>query len=180
VSLDLGIKDRGVASWYGEAFHGKLAANGEVFDKTAFTAAHRKLPLGSVVRVMNLNNGNVVQVRITDRGPYVYGRMLDLSEAAAEELGMLKAGLAPVQLEVSGEHQLIPPLPQSQLSLAFTVRHVSNAPQMHDPGAGLARHAVPARTMPQDVWYVRRERRLSRQLAAHNSARNATSLLINP
>ena len=57
--LDLGIKDRGVASWYGKEFHGKLAANGEVFDMTAYTAAHRKLPLGSIVRVINLENGKV-------------------------------------------------------------------------------------------------------------------------
>ena len=79
VSLDLGVEDRGVASWYGGTFHGKLAANGEVFDKTAHTAAHRKLSLGTVVRVMNVDNGKFVQVRITDRGPYVHGRMLDLS-----------------------------------------------------------------------------------------------------
>lgn len=78
-SLDLGIKDRGVASWYGKEFHGKLAANGELFDMTAYTAAHRKLPLGTMIRVMNVHNGKSVQVRINDRGPYVAGRMLDLS-----------------------------------------------------------------------------------------------------
>lgn len=61
--MDLGIKNQGVASWYGEAFHGRLAANGEEFDKTTYTAAHRKLPLGSIVRVMNLHNGKVVRVR---------------------------------------------------------------------------------------------------------------------
>jgi len=94
LTLDLGIKDRGVASWYGKEFHGKLAANGEAFDMTAYTAAHRKLPLGSVVRVVNLTNGKTVQVRINDRGPYVAGRMLDLSHAAARELGMDPRGSA--------------------------------------------------------------------------------------
>jgi rare lipoprotein A len=176
VSLDLGIKDRGVASWYGDAFHGKLAANGEVFDMTAYTAAHRKLPLGSVVRVMNLDNGKVVQVRITDRGPYVLGRMLDLSQAAAQELGMVQAGTAAVQLEVIGESQAIRGLPRS---LPLTTRRAGDvATPSHPPLDGLERPAVCARTGPQDLWYVRRERRHGSQLPAHNSARRAASLLI--
>lgn len=100
VALDLGIKDRGVASWYGKEFHGRVAANGEVFDMTAMTAAHRKLPLGSLVRVVNLINGKHVYVRINDRGPYVNGRMLDVSHAAAVELGMVDAGVSIIHLEV--------------------------------------------------------------------------------
>ncbi len=178
VSLDLGIKDRGVASWYGEAFHGKLAANGDVFDMTAYTAAHRKLPLGSVVRVMNLDNGKVVQVRITDRGPYVRGRMLDLSQAAAHELGMVEAGTAAVQLEVLGEHRLMWPLPPRQPSGALRARSL-NGPVNHDGHSGddVERPAVPARPMPQDLWYVRRERRLG-WLLTHDPARKAVSHLI--
>ena len=74
--LDVGLKDRGVASWYGEQFHGKQAANGELFDMEALTAAHRTLPLGSMIRVVNLANGKYVHVRINDRGPYVNGRIL--------------------------------------------------------------------------------------------------------
>src|SRR5574337_1265058 len=77
VQLDVGLKDRGVASWYGEQFHGRQAANGELFDMEALTAAHRTLPLGSMVRVVNLANGKHVHVRINDRGPYVNGRILD-------------------------------------------------------------------------------------------------------
>jgi rare lipoprotein A len=179
-ALDLGIKDQGVASWYGEAFQGKLAANGKVFDKNAYTAAHRKLPLGSVVRVLNLNNGRVVKVRVTDRGPYVPGRILDLSEAAAQELGMVEAGTAAVQLEVLGEHQVMPPHPQNQHFLILTVQSMAEAEQQGDLAPdGLERPAVRARTMPQDLWYVRRERRLSRQLAGHHAA-GAASLLISP
>src|SRR5215831_11910293 len=86
VQLDIGLKDRGVASWYGEQFHGKQAANGELFDMEALTAAHWTLPLGSVVRVVNLTNGKHLYVRITDRGPYEKGRILDLSHAAAVQL----------------------------------------------------------------------------------------------
>ena len=179
-SLDLGIKDQGVASWYGEAFHGKLAANGKVFDKNAYTAAHRKLPLGSVVRVMNLNNGRVVKVRVTDRGPYVPGRILDLSEAAAQELGMVEAGTAAVQLEVLGEHRVIPPQPQNQRFLILTVQSMAEAEKQSDfTPDGLERPAVRARTLPHAMRDVRRERRHSRQRPDHNSTRKAASLLLN-
>jgi rare lipoprotein A len=162
VALDLGMKDRGVASWYGQAFHGKLTANGEVFDKTAFTAAHRKLPLGSIVRVMNLNNGRVVKVRVRDRGPFVPGRILDLSEAAARELGMVEAGTAPVQLVVLGEHQFVPPHPENRRVLILTVQSLAEAEQQSDlTPDDLEGPSMLARTMPQDLWYVRRERRIS-------------------
>ena len=109
IALDLTIKDRGVASWYGKEFHGRTAANGEVFDMNAMTAAHRKLPLGSVVRVVNLMTGKQVHVRINDRGPYIPGRMLDLSRAAAVELGMVEAGISIVHLEVIGLYRPIVP-----------------------------------------------------------------------
>ncbi|MBM4127163.1 MAG: septal ring lytic transglycosylase RlpA family protein [Nitrospira sp.] len=103
--LDVGIKERGMASWYGIPFHGRLAANGEVFDMEAMTAAHRTLPLGSMVRVVNLLNGKHVRVRINDRGPYVNGRILDLSHAAAAQLEMVEGGLSVIQLEVIGDHR---------------------------------------------------------------------------
>lgn len=103
--LDVGIKDRGVASWYGAQFHEKLAANGELFNMQALTAAHRTLPLGSMVRVVNLLNGKHVRVRINDRGPYVNGRILDLSYAAAAQLGMIDVGISVIQLEVIGDHR---------------------------------------------------------------------------
>lgn len=103
--MDVGIKDRGVASWYGAQFHGKVAANGELFNKEALTAAHRTLPLGSMVRVVNLMNGKHVRVRINDRGPYVNGRILDLSHAAAAQLGMIEGGVSVIQLEVVGDHR---------------------------------------------------------------------------
>jgi rare lipoprotein A len=103
--LDVGIKDRGIASWYGAQFHGRLAANGEFFNMQALTAAHRTLPLGSMVRVVNLQNGKHVRVRINDRGPYVNGRILDLSYAAAMQLGMVNGGISVIQLEVIGDHR---------------------------------------------------------------------------
>ena len=91
---------RGVASWYGPGFHGNRSASGERYNQNALTAAHRSLPFGTKVRVTNLNNGRSVVVRINDRGPYVRGRAIDLSAAAARSLGMIQSGVAPVQIEV--------------------------------------------------------------------------------
>jgi rare lipoprotein A len=92
----------GLASWYGPGFHGNLSANGEIFDQNALTAAHTELPFGTRVRVTNLDNGRSVIVRINDRGPYVGNRIIDLSAAAAEVLGMLDTGVARVSLEILG------------------------------------------------------------------------------
>ena len=86
----------GLASWYGPRFHGKRTASGERFDREAFTAAHRTLPFGSCAEVTNVENGRRVEVRINDRGPHARERMIDVSEAAARELGMLDRGLARV------------------------------------------------------------------------------------
>ena len=90
----------GVASYYGREHHGKKTANGEIFDMNKLTAAHRSLPFGSQVKVTNLSNQRSVIVRINDRGPYYQGRIIDLSQAAAERLGMVKAGITKVTLEV--------------------------------------------------------------------------------
>jgi rare lipoprotein A len=90
----------GMASWYGDAFQMKATASGEPFDMDKLTAAHRWLPLNTVVRVTNLRNGRSVVLRINDRGPYVGGRVLDVSRYAAQQLGMTKRGVAPVRIEV--------------------------------------------------------------------------------
>ena len=89
----------GTASWYGPRFHGKKTANGEVFNQNKLTAAHRTLPLGATAEVTNVTNGKSVEVKINDRGPYVNGRVIDLSRAAAIRLGMKDAGLARVQIQ---------------------------------------------------------------------------------
>lgn len=90
----------GMASWYGGKFQGRLTANGEVFDTNQLTAAHRELPFGTIVQVTNTLNNRVVVVRINDRGPFVDNRVIDLSRAAADIIGLTAAGVAPVQLEV--------------------------------------------------------------------------------
>jgi len=90
----------GVASYYGKKFHGRLTANGEVFNMYKLTAAHRVLPLGTIVKVTHLANGRWVVVKVNDRGPFIEGRILDLSFAAALELEMVEAGTAKVMIEI--------------------------------------------------------------------------------
>ena len=91
---------RGVASWYGQPHHGRLTASGRRFNMHELTAAHRTLPFGTRLRVTNLINGRAVTVTITDRGPFVKQRVLDLSYAAARAIGMIGPGTAPVQLDI--------------------------------------------------------------------------------
>src|SRR5438132_12150775 len=89
----------GMASWYGPGFRGQETASGETFDQHALTAAHRTLPLGTEAKVTNLETGQSVIVKINDRGPYVQGRHLDLSQAAAKQIGLTKTGVAKVKIE---------------------------------------------------------------------------------
>lgn len=90
----------GVASWYGEEFNGRLTASGEVYDMYAMTAAHRTLPLGTIVRVTNEDNGKTVEVKVNDRGPFVKDRIIDLSKSACRALDMMQNGTAHVKLDV--------------------------------------------------------------------------------
>jgi rare lipoprotein A len=91
---------RGIASWYGPDFHGKLTANGEIYNMYGYTAANKILPLGTIVKVTNLNNYKSVIVRINDRGPFVKGRIIDLSYIAGKKIGIDKTGTAPVKIVV--------------------------------------------------------------------------------
>jgi rare lipoprotein A len=92
--------ETGLASWYGHPYHGRAAANGEIYDMEKLTAAHRTLPFGTMVRVTNLSNGKSVDVRIIDRGPFVAGRIIDLSHAAAEAIEMIGPGVAQVRVDI--------------------------------------------------------------------------------
>ena len=96
----IGWTERGQASWYGNPFHGQRTASGERYDMYMMTAAHRELPLNTIVEVRNLDNDRRVQVRVNDRGPFVKGRILDLSYAAARELDMVRMGTAEIELRV--------------------------------------------------------------------------------
>jgi rare lipoprotein A len=90
----------GIASWYGAPYHNRRGSNGEIYDMHAMTAAHRTFPLGSIVRVTNVESGQSVIVRITDRGPFIEGRVIDLSRAAAEKIGLIRKGTGEVRVEL--------------------------------------------------------------------------------
>ena len=94
--------EEGVASWYGIPFDGHRTSNGEIYDMHQFTAAHRTLPFGALVRVTNIENGKQTEVRINDRGPFVANRIIDLSYSAAQAIGMIGPGTAQVRLEIIG------------------------------------------------------------------------------
>jgi len=95
-----GPSQAGVASYYADRFHGRRTASGERYDRNAFSAAHRTLPMGTQVRVTDINSGDSVVVQVNDRGPFARGRVIDLSRAAASEIGLTRRGLADVQVEV--------------------------------------------------------------------------------
>ena len=103
----VGSTETGIASWYGVPYHGRPSASGEIFDMEKLTAAHRELPFETWVEVTNLSNGKQVDVRITDRGPFVHGRIIDLSMGAARQIDMVRTGTARVRLKV-----IVPPLNQ--------------------------------------------------------------------
>jgi rare lipoprotein A len=107
--------ETGVASWYGHPYHGRPTANGEIYNMNQLTAAHPTLPFGAHVRVVNLRNQQTVEVRVNDRGPFVDGRIIDLSHAAAEAIQMVNAGVATVRLEVVDE-------PDSPVAVRFGIQ----------------------------------------------------------
>jgi rare lipoprotein A len=100
VEPEIGYREVGIASWYGKEFHGRRTANGEIYDMNGLSAAHRTLPLGTILRVTHLGNRQSIQVKLNDRGPFVSGRILDLSYGAASRLGIVGTGTARVMIEV--------------------------------------------------------------------------------
>ena len=100
VVVQVGDSEAGIASWYGHPYHGRAAANGEIYDMEKMTAAHRTLPFNTWVRVYDLDNNKTTEVRIIDRGPFIDGRIIDLSHAAAREIELIGPGVAKVRIEV--------------------------------------------------------------------------------
>ncbi|MGE5475724.1 MAG: septal ring lytic transglycosylase RlpA family protein [Bacteroidales bacterium] len=132
---DFDYDETGIASWYGPDFHAKMTANGETFDQNAVTAAHKTLPMPSVVRVTNLENGRSIIVRVNDRGPFVNGRIIDLSRRAAQLLGMEGQGTAKVRVQIMTDESRV---------LAGKVKPAGNEPQV----AAAPRESVTAETLP--------------------------------
>jgi rare lipoprotein A len=174
--LDVSMKERGIASWYGEDFHGWMTANGEIYDMEALTAAHRTLPLGTAILVTNVENGKQVRVRINDRGPYLYGRVLDLSLAGARALDMVDSGVAAVQIEVVGDQS-------AGLVSAADLVPIPSAAMTADAGDSILvlmqpRRVRAFRTLPNDLWRQRRVRRAADYQASERRAYSVASLQI--
>jgi rare lipoprotein A len=156
----------GVASWYGPGFHGRLTANGELYDMHAFTAAHRTLQLPCVVRVENLDNGKAIIVRVNDRGPYVNGRVIDLSRKAAEALDLHEKGLGNVRVTV---------LPAHSREMADLAKRGANVGSMDDFVAQLniAPPQTPTRSNPIQVAAADRTSDLFLQAGVFSQETNA-------
>jgi rare lipoprotein A len=138
----IGSTETGIASWYGVPYDGRPSASGEIFDMEMLTAAHRALPFQTWVEVTNLANGKQVDVRITDRGPFVRGRIIDLSMAAARQIDMVRAGAARVRLKVIMPPANLPPVSVAPVAAAPVIAPPVNA--LDDPPIGLPGYAVQA------------------------------------
>ncbi|THB65887.1 MAG: septal ring lytic transglycosylase RlpA family protein, partial [Desulfovibrio sp.] len=124
-SAALSFTEEGLCVWYGQEYHGKPTASGELFDMNAFTAAHKYLPFGTRVLVTRLDTGRSVEVRINDRGPFAPGRIIDVSFAAAQALVITHAGPTPVRIEVVGDVPAPPPAPANDIAGTFYIQVIA-------------------------------------------------------
>ena len=155
----LPVHETGQASWYGDPFHGRRTASGEIFDKNQFTAAHKTLPFGTVVVVRNLENGLTVTVRINDRGPFVAGRIIDLSQAAGAKIGLDHSGVARVSLHILARSPAEINPPQKRIQLG-SYGQPANAAAARDrvKAAGLEPMLEAAGSLTRVVLYVSPEK----------------------
>ena len=164
-SVPSGYAEEGNASWYGVPFHGRHASNGEIYDMYKLTAAHRTLPFETMVRVTNLNNGKSTVVRITDRGPFVDNRIIDLSLAAAREVDSVDAGVVPVRVEVLGG---VDPTVGSFTVQVGAFRDRGNAERLRDRlSSSYSPIFIQQYDSPDGVFYRVRVGRISGEDAAH-------------
>jgi rare lipoprotein A len=159
---------RGNASWYGQEYAGRATANGEIFDPMLMTAAHRTLPFGTVVEVHNLTNGRTVRVRINDRGPFIGGRIIDLSYAAARQIGLIEPGVGPVEVRIIGREAVAPAVAPPRIPVLVE----QPAPEIDFPLPSepvRAADPLPARSARREGFVV--------QLGAFAREENAQALL---
>lgn len=157
-----GYRERGLASWYGTKFHGRLTSSGEPYDMHQLTAAHRTLPLPTFAEVRNLDNGRSIIVRINDRGPFHPERIIDLSWAAAVKLGIDQAGTGPVEVRaITFDEPAVPAVRPARLPVLLQVGAFADRQRAEGVASTLARHGVgpvlteSARSGAARVWRVR-------------------------
>lgn len=160
-AVDYDYAETGIASWYGRKFHGRQTANGEIFSMNELTAAHRTLPLPSLVRVTNLGNGRSLVLRVNDRGPFARGRIIDVSRRAADLLGFRNRGTAKVRVEVLPEESLkVAVLAQKNTPSMKSAVRMPAVPQGAVSATALPGSAPPRRVdskMPTTRWGIRPE-----------------------
>lgn len=174
IEREVGYQEVGIASWYGGEFHGRRTANGEIYDMHGLSAAHRTLPLGTIVKVTRMENGRSVELRVNDRGPFVRGRVLDLSYGAATQLGMIGPGTTQVRIEVVRLARSSKPAPYTVQVGAFVMQE--NAVRLKDRLAARYHPVMiqPFDTGKQPVYRVR-VGRYSAQGTAESVARELAS-----
>lgn len=150
----IGSTETGVASWYGHPYHGRRAANGEVYDMEKLTAAHRTLPFETWVRVRNLSNDKTVDVRIQDRGPFVGGRIIDLSHAAARRIELIGPGITKVKLTIIAPPKSIAKQPELFAVQVGVFRDRRRAEAVRDSMARFGRARLVERSANPVVWRV--------------------------
>lgn len=158
--------ETGYASWYGRDFHGKKTANGEIYNMNALTAAHKTLPLPTYVKVTNLENGRTIVLRVNDRGPFVKGRIIDISRRGAQLLGFDKQGVTKVRVQAVDEHGRAPNLPKTQTASiakdthfiqvgAYTQRENAEIQARRLRGRGHEANVETASSNGRTLWRVR-------------------------
>lgn len=190
-----GFTEIGIASWYGPGFHGKTTANGERYNQNDMTAAHKLLPFGTIIKVTNLENGKTCVVRINDRGPFLHGRVIDLSNKAAKVIDMIDAGTAKVKLDVAGSASAAstpqyspptpqyspPPSPQYAPALNYTPQtYAAPAPQYNPPTQTYAT-PTPQNILPTQTYAPIQTPQISRARSSQNTefSNNAHQLYLH-
>ena len=174
----------GYASWYGPGFHGKKTANGEIFNQNKISAAHRTLPLPSIVKVTNLENGKVLSfVRVNDRGPFARNRILDLSKEAAKELGFLNKGVAKVRVEILEDesrkfaNELIQSNKKAKSAKVQNIKKKNLTPPVNDSNNEDKENKTKKMKSETDENFVLKDNNIAIQVGAFTDHRNAKSLI---
>ena len=155
-SVNYDYDETGIASWYGAKFHGRPTANGEIYDMNGLSAAHRTLPLPSIVRVTNLDNGRSLVLRVNDRGPFARGRIVDASRRSAQLLGFERAGTAKVRVQIlARESRVLAARLNGEVTLADVGTPITVARLPKAPVTSQALEPVPGASPPNSSWAVK-------------------------
>ena len=183
-AIDYDYDEVGYASWYGPGFHGKKTANGEIFNQNKISAAHRTLPLPSIVKVTNLENGKVLSfVRVNDRGPFARNRILDLSKEAAKKLGFLNKGVTKVRVEILEDesrkfsNELIKSTKKAKSAKVQNIKKKNLTPPVNDSNNEDKENKTKKVISESDENFVLKDNNIAIQVGAFTDHRNAKSLI---